>query len=235
MARVGTLQESSECHEDHWTWTTRWIFVQEPDLSLTIHWRANRHWQLPAGLPSHTFWRRMDCHRWPCSYGLGKCTLISSGCPEDNFACHEVHTEQEAEQSQWALKINTSISNPQPITRFLEISKWVWFHLGKAALHNKKLLTSWHSPFSASVGKVVFSNSFILCNLWWMSSKNFKQMGETFQKDNEGSLRYFCPMCSSFIRAQIYKVNKLSLNSHCNTWGIKTGKERVNTVSVHTL
>lgn len=55
---LGLLQESSECYEDHWTWIA--IFVQEPELSLTIHWRADRPWQLPAELPSHTFWRRRD-------------------------------------------------------------------------------------------------------------------------------------------------------------------------------
>lgn len=44
-----------------------------------------------------------DCHKWPCSYGLGKCRLISSGCPEDNFAHHEVHTEQGAKQFHWTL------------------------------------------------------------------------------------------------------------------------------------
>lgn len=87
--------------------------------------------------------------------------------------------------------INPSISNPEPITRFPEISKRVGPHLEKAALHNENLFISWHSPFSTSVEKVIFPNSFILCHLWWMSSKNVKQMGETFQKENEASLRYF--------------------------------------------
>lgn len=125
------------------------------------------------------------------------------------------------------ITINISISNPEPITRFPEISNRVGSHLDKAAPHNKTL-TKLTQPCSTSVGEVIFPNSFILCNLWWMSSKNFKQMGETFQKENEGSLRYFWQICSSFIRAQIYKANKLSHNSHWITWGIKKNKERVN-------
>lgn len=31
------------------------LLVQEPDLSTTMYWRADRPWQLSAGLPSHTF------------------------------------------------------------------------------------------------------------------------------------------------------------------------------------
>lgn len=69
----------------------------------------------------------------------------------------------------WTLPMNTVvinafISNPESITRFPEISKRVGSHLDKAALHNKNLFTSWHSPFSTSVGKMIFPNSFAICD-----------------------------------------------------------------------